>query len=67
LVAWRGLQVVEHACPVQVEQLASGGPDLADDERTGSDTFSASKVAFADDGVWLTHNRVARRVLLTRR
>ena len=47
--------------------LADTPRDPGDDERTGSDIFSASKVVFADDGVWLTHNRVERKVLLARR
>lgn len=48
-------------------ELGDRPRDLADDERTGSDIFSASKVVFADDGVWLTHNKIERTVLLARR
>lgn len=50
------------------EELVGAPRTLGEDERTGNDVArGVGRVVFTPDGVWLTHPRVDRRVLLVSR
>lgn len=69
----RDARVAEFLTPDEVtrtgrSELLGVPRTLGDDERTGNDVArGVGRVVFTPDGVWLTHPRLQRRVLLVRR
>ena len=53
---------------IGIEIMGDKPRTLRDDDRNGNDLGrNAARVTFTDDGVWLTHPRIGRKLLVARR